>query len=53
MPEVKLYSDFRELLARADIDAVAIATPHHTHAVIAVAAARGRVDNNLAWGPNG
>jgi len=32
--------DFRELIARDDIDTVMIATPDHTHAVIAVAAAR-------------
>lgn len=32
------YKDFRDLLARADIDAVCIATPDHWHAVQAVAA---------------
>lgn len=32
------YNDFRELLARKDIDAVVIATPDHWHAAIAVAA---------------
>jgi predicted dehydrogenase len=32
------YRDFRELLARQDIDAVCIATPDHWHAVLAVAA---------------
>ncbi|MCY3022906.1 MAG: Gfo/Idh/MocA family oxidoreductase [Planctomycetota bacterium] len=32
------YSDFRELLERKDIDAVAIGTPDHTHALIAIAA---------------
>jgi predicted dehydrogenase len=32
------YSDFRDLLARQDIDAVCIATPDHWHAVQAVAA---------------
>ena len=33
------YADFRELLARKDIDAVVIATPDHWHAPIAIAAA--------------
>lgn len=33
-----VYSDFRELLARDDIDAVLIATPDHWHAYIAIAA---------------
>jgi predicted dehydrogenase len=32
------YSDFRELLARQDIDAVCIGTPDHWHALHAVAA---------------
>lgn len=30
------YSDFRQLLQRAEIDAVSIATPNHTHAIIAI-----------------
>jgi predicted dehydrogenase len=34
------YGDFRELLARKDIDAVMIAVQDHWHAPIAVAAAR-------------
>ena len=32
------YNDFRELLARPEIDAVLIATPDHWHAAVAVAA---------------
>jgi predicted dehydrogenase len=32
------YRDFRELLARPDIDAVCIGTPDHWHAVLAIAA---------------
>lgn len=36
----KGYGDFRELLARTDIDAVVIATPDHWHVPIAVMAAR-------------
>jgi predicted dehydrogenase len=38
------YRDFRELLARDDIDAVVIATPDHWHALIAVCAARAGKD---------
>jgi predicted dehydrogenase len=34
------YQDFRELLARDDIDAVTISTPDHTHALLAIAAAK-------------
>lgn len=33
------YSDFRDLLARNDIDAVSIGTPDHWHAYITIAAA--------------
>lgn len=39
-----MYHDFRELLARPDIDAVSIATPDHWHALIAVAAAEAGMD---------
>jgi len=34
------YDDFRELLARDDVDAVMIATPEHWHALIGIEAAR-------------
>lgn len=38
------YNDFRELLARPDIDAVVIATPDHWHVPLALAAARAGKD---------
>jgi predicted dehydrogenase len=39
-----LYNDFRELLARPDIDAVLIAVPDHWHATCAILAARAGKD---------
>lgn len=38
------YKDFREVLARADIDAVMISTPDHWHVPIAIAAAKAGKD---------
>jgi predicted dehydrogenase len=39
-----VYEDFRDVLARPDIDAVMISTPDHWHAAMAVAAARAGKD---------
>jgi len=38
------YNDFREVLARGDIDTVLIATPDHWHAIIAIEAAKAGKD---------
>jgi predicted dehydrogenase len=43
-PGVSGYTDFREVLARPDIDIVHIATPPHWHALIAIAAAEAGKD---------
>jgi len=39
-----VYGDFREVLARADIDAVMISTPDHWHVPISIAAAKAGKD---------
>jgi glucose-fructose oxidoreductase len=40
----RAYADFRELLARDDIDAVVVATPDHWHVPVAAAAVRAGKD---------
>lgn len=43
-PDAKGYKDFREVLARKDIDIVHIPTPPHWHALISIAAAKAGKD---------
>jgi myo-inositol 2-dehydrogenase / D-chiro-inositol 1-dehydrogenase len=43
-PKVDTYSDYRELLARSDIDAVTISLPDHQHAEVALRALRAGKD---------
>lgn len=43
-PEVKGYSDFREVLLRSDIDIIHIATPPHWHGIMSVMAAQAGKD---------
>ena len=42
--DCKAYNDFREIIARDDIDAVCIATPDHWHAIPTIAALRAGKD---------
>ena len=42
--DCKRYHDFRELMAREDIDAVMLAVPDHWHELVAVEAARRKKD---------
>ena len=39
-----VYTDFRELIARDDIDAVSVTTPDHWHALVSIAAANSGKD---------
>ncbi len=39
-PNAKVYKDYRKMLEQKDIDAVLIATPDHSHAIIGTAAMR-------------
>ncbi len=43
-PKIDTYGDYRELLARKDIDAVVISLPDHQHAEVATAALRAGKD---------
>jgi hypothetical protein len=42
--DCQIYNDFRELIARDDIDAVHIATPDHWHAIMVIEACRAGKD---------
>ncbi len=42
--DCKAYKDFREMLTRADIDAVCISTPDHWHSISAILSARAKKD---------
>lgn len=45
--DCKIYGDYRELLARDDLDGVTISTPDHWHAVCAITAAKAGKDIHL------
>jgi len=39
-----IYGDFREMIARGDLDAISMATPDHWHAITAITALRAGID---------
>src|SRR5579863_10178889 len=43
-PDCKAYHDYREMMARKDIDAVMLAVPDHWHGLVATEAARNKKD---------
>ena len=43
VPPAQMYSDYRDMLEKAEIDAVTIATPHYLHAEHAIEAAKAGV----------
>jgi predicted dehydrogenase len=43
-PKIDVYGDYREMVARTDIDAVVISTPDHWHAELALAAIKAGKD---------
>jgi len=43
-PDVRTYSDFREVVTQPDIDVIHIATPPHWHGLIGIAAAKAGKD---------
>lgn len=47
LKESDTYRDFREVLARSDVDAVMNATPDHWHSNVAIAAAKAGSDPDI------
>ena len=43
-PSIKLYKDFKEVIADKDVDAVSIATPNHWHSIMGIWACQANKD---------